>query len=450
MKPNSTPVIDRRHFLRGPGVSLALPVSPMTRITRFFLSSMVLCGLLLSGLLNGAEPTILPENLRKAFATAKTERVAIVALGDSNQQFGGHGWSYYMARALGETFGCYGSTLMFYHQDRGKDAPIPAEAPAALATKAYDYWYVPAGQTGYVGWRNGTVIIPADHPLNVRGSLRFHLTYGTFDDAGGSFQPVIRRDSPPWTVLKSMDSSVETQTGRPQLTDLVMDLPADSSRDYPLQFMPAALNKPIQGAFLLSAAHCENLDKASGIAYHTLYAGGGQSVCDMVVSLREKRHEHLASFFSLARTPLNGAKTCVVMINSGLNDRNENELSVGPNHGLESSSPEGYVDNLEGVTQTLLEGWIKAGGNRDSIFFVYIPSHALGDPEDTKLVSYRAAAGQLAQKNNRAAMIDLSSLVPYRVMEQSKFYDQGTSSSPHLDRKGYQAISEAVAEALAR
>ena len=47
-------------------------------------------------------------------------------------------------------------------------------------------------------------------------------------------------------------------------------------------------------------------------------------------------------------------------------------------------------------------------------------------------------------------MIDLSSLVPYRVMEQSKFYDQGTSSSPHLDRKGYQAISEAVAEALAR
>ena len=65
--------------------------------------------LALQGLLVLAVPSARAEGIdpkfKAAFAVAKIEHVAVIALGDSNRRFGRHGWSHYMAQALGNTTG---------------------------------------------------------------------------------------------------------------------------------------------------------------------------------------------------------------------------------------------------------------------------------------------------------------------------------------------------------
>jgi len=386
--------------------------------------------------------------LREWFRLSLTERVAIVAIGDSNQRFGGHGYSRAMPQALYKAFGCYGSSLLLYRQWAGKGEAPPAAAPDALAAQAYSYWYIPPGESAPVSWKSGLLIIPADHPLDVRGPLRFHFTYGTFPGEGGEFKPMVRRDAAPWTTVASAREPVNSGSDAYQLKRLSLDLPADQERDYPIQFMPSALKPPIHGPFLAASAMCENLDHQSGLAYHTLYASGGQSLVDMLNTFRNHGGERLAEFFSRVREPLNGSKVCLVMIHSGLNDRNERLPSAGPQAGLDSSSGEGYADNLQGIMETLRAAWVRAGGEEAALRFVFMPSHAMGEPDDSRLLAYRKAARTLAATTPNASMIDLARLVPYGKMVEDALYDGGKKANPHLDRKGYEAIANELSARL--
>ncbi|XHR30586.1 MAG: hypothetical protein ACFUZC_08485 [Chthoniobacteraceae bacterium] len=394
---------------------------------------------------HGAEPTAIDAKLKESFAVAHQERVAVIGIGDSNQRFGGHGYSAFMAEALNQQFGCYGSELVLYHQWQEKDQPLHPAAPQELASKAFSYWYLSPGEREAVSWKHGAVSIPADHPLGVQGNLRFHLTYGAFQCEGGTFRPAIRKDLPPWNLLKSEASPLHSGTDTPShLVQYTMDLPADPERNYPVRFMVSPLPEQVTGEFLAASASCENTDKQSGLSYSTLYAQGGQSLYDMLTTFRQTGSERLEEFFTRIRESLNGRKTCVIMITSGLNDRHEPEKSAGPS----SSSPEGYSDNLEGIVQTLQTAWVNAGGSPQTIHFAFMPSHALADPDDTQLIAYRAAARNLAARLPNASMIDLSILVPYQEMAANHYYDKGTSTNPHLDKSGYKAIATALASKL--
>lgn len=398
----------------------------------------------------GVEPAAIDAKLKKAFAAAHQERVAVIGIGDSNQRFGGHGYSAFMAKALYQQFGCYGSELVLFNQWQEKDQPPHPAAPQELASKAFSYWYLSPGERESVSWKHGMVTIPADHPLGIQGNLRFHLTYGTMQGEGGTFRPSIRKDIPPWSLLKSeaspLHSGTDTAVG---LVHYTMDLSADSERNYPVRFMIAPVPEQVTGEFLATSASCENTDKKSGLSYSTLYAVGGQSLYDMLAFFHQTGSERLGEFFTRIRETLNGSKTCVIMITSGLNDRHEQEKSAGPKAGFSSSSPEGYADNLEGIVQTIQAAWVKAGGSPGTIHFALMPSHVLGDPDDAQLVSYRTAARNLAARLPNASMIDLPALVPYREMATNHYYDQGTSTNPHLDKSGYQAIATALASKIA-
>ncbi len=392
------------------------------------------------------EPVV-GDNLKAAIARAKNERVAVIGIGDSNQRFGGHGYTVAMPTALATIAPIYASDLLLYRQWKEQDGPAPAKAPEALAKQAF-HWYIPEGETGKVSWQGGLLIIPADHPLDVRGPLRFHFTYGTFESGRGSFEPVVRRDQPPWTILASMKTPVKPVTGTLGLKRLTLDLPADASRNYPVQFMPQNVKEPIVGPFFASQAVAENTARKNGLAYHTLYGVGGHSLRDMLTSLRGSGVGKLANYFTDVRTLLNGQQTAVVMIHSGLNDRNRSNPSIGPAGGFVSNTPEGYADNLEGIVQLLTEAWIAAGGTPETLHFAFMPSHVLGDPDDAKLVSYRRAARALAARLPNASMIDLPALVPYAEMIANKHYDKGRKTDAHLDRTGYAAIAGALARAL--
>ncbi|MFA6294080.1 MAG: hypothetical protein WC637_19985, partial [Victivallales bacterium] len=206
------------------------------------------------------------------------------------------------------------------------------------------------------------------------------------------------------------------------------------------------VNSDIKGPFFAELLEAENTARQSGIAYHTLYAAGGQSLYDMLKTLRER---NLTDYFQQVRAPLNGDKRCVVIINSGLNDSHEKEKSIGPKGGFDGKSRDAYRDNLEGLTACLEKGWLAAGGQRETIHFVFIPSHPLSTPDDEALVSYREEAVSLSRKLPNSSYVLMSELVSQREMAEKKYYDKGVSSSPHLSKEGYEALSKAVAKALA-
>jgi lysophospholipase L1-like esterase len=387
------------------------------------------------------------DKLKAAIARSRMERVAVIGIGDSNQRFGGHGYTAAMPVALARIAPIYATDMAVYREWNEKDGPAPTAAPEALSRLAAG-WYIAPGATGKVSWRNGLLIVPADHPLDVRGPLRFHFTYGTFAEGASVFEPVVRRDRAPWTVLASSKRPVSTAAGQQALARLTLDLPADSSRDYPVQFMPQNVQAEINGPFFAVHAVAENTARKNGLAYHTLYGVGGHSVKDMLTAFRERGPARVKTFFTDVRGLLNGSMTAVIVIHSGLNDRNRSEPSIGPAGGFVSSTLEGYADNLEGLVRFLTAAWIEAGGTPETVHFAFMPSHALGDPDDEKLVSYRKAASELAARLPNASMIDIPALVPYAEMKAGGYYDKGRSSDAHLDRKGYDAITAALADAL--
>jgi len=396
--------------------------------------------------LHADEP--LTPGTREAFARARTERVAVVGIGDSNQRFGGHGWSASMAQALASQFGCWGTGVRWMASTK-EDLAQHGPTPAQFAT-SFSGWYLPAGQTDRVSWKHGQMSIPADDPMDVSGNLRFSLRYGTFTTGEGQFQPSIRVDQPPWSILTAQPP-IPTLAAAQTLTNATLDLPADPARHTQLMCSAAPVSRDIHGPVYLACLQGENRDKLTVIAYSTLYAAGGQSLYDMLTTFTQVWGQaRCADYFRQIRLPLNGDKRCIVMISSGLNDRNEAALSIGPQGKLPSASPEGYRDNLAGIVAALQTAWIQAGGTPDTIFFAFMPSHPVSDPDDAKLVAYRAQAVALAQALPNAGCILWPQLVTYQQMATGKYYDKDAPSSPHLSREGYQALSQAAAQALAQ
>lgn len=404
--------------------------------------------LFIGTLANHAEQ--ITQNTCDTFAYARSERIAVVGIGDSNQRFGGHGWSQYMSASLTRTFGCWGTELKWISPYQGEDEAY-GPPPSELSDRTFTGWYLPNGTTDKVSWKHGRMHIPADDAIDVSGPLEFSLTYGTFPDGdNGTFSPSIRVDQPPFNILET-HNPISTVTGEYSLQTALLKLPADPKRKTQILFSAAPVNKEIKGPFYAQSMQCLNTEKTTGIAYSTLYAQGGQSLYDMLSYFRNTLGEaKLIEYFKRIREPLNGNKRCVIMISSGLNDRNERNHSVGPQGGFSSSSPEGFRDNLLGIVQTLESAWELAGGQKDSLFFALMPSHVLSDDKDAALQPYRAEALDLANALPNVGCILLPKLVSHADMASKKYYDKGTQSNPHLSREGYEALSNAVAQSLAQ
>ncbi|HEY3377643.1 MAG TPA: hypothetical protein VGL77_09140 [Armatimonadota bacterium] len=394
-----------------------------------------------------AEDAVSPR-LQAAFARAKTERVAVIGIGDSNQRFGGHGWSRYMAQSLTERFGAYGTGLQFMRTPPAEAGQPAVEIPAELKDKAYGGWYLAEGAHVKPDWRQGSSLyLVGTDLMDVTGPLRFHLIYGTFPAGTGAFQPMVRRGTPPWTPLLS--EKVSPAPGAYGFAEHVLTLPADATRTWNLHYGVTPVNEEVVGPFYGVCQWAENTAKTSGLSYQTLYAAGGQSLYDMLKTFNGYLPAQLTDYFVQVRASLNGSKTCVVMISSGLNDRNERELSIGPKGGLVGDSKEAFGDNLLGIFRVLQDAWVRAGGTASTIHFAVMPSHPQSDPDDAELVSYLQAARDVTASVPNASVIQLSALVSYQDMVEKKMYDKGVASSPHLSPVGYETLSRAVANALA-
>lgn len=392
------------------------------------------------------------QKLKDFMAASSKERVAIIGIGDSNQYFGGHGWNTYMSEAMLKQFGAYGIGLVPFLDtvpdwskakgSRSKDAPSELSAPAM------SYWYLKPGEQQKANWNVTGRIVSKDHPMDIKGNLKYQITYGTFKEGESKFHPAVRRNRPPWNTLKYDKAGINPVTGKLELLESTFELPADPKRDYDILFSASPVNSMMKGPFMGVYMTIENTGKTTGCTYQTLYGAGGHSLLEMLRNLSKTGETKLAYYFKQVRAGLNGDKRCLVMINSGLNDRNRSVKSIGPEKQALSNTKEGYKDNLKGLVMLLENAWIKAGGAKENIYFAFMPSHPISTPDDKKLVIYRDAAKELAASLPNASCIMLPELVSQQTMHKDKYYDK--RGNAHLSRKGYQKISEAVAKAIAK
>ncbi|MEO0511457.1 MAG: GC-type dockerin domain-anchored protein [Planctomycetota bacterium] len=140
----------------------------------------------------------------------------------------------------------------------------------------------------------------------------------------------------------------------------------------------------------------------------------------------------------------------VFTINSGLNDRNEQEPSVGPAGVVDGDSAEAYRDNLVALIGRIETLYADRVGDVSELFFLVIPSHPVdeaGSALEAELAGYREAARDFAVSRDRVLVADISQLTSSVEMDQSGWY--ASDGREHLTFAGYRELgSRVVSEVL--
>ena len=110
----------------------------------------------------------------------------------------------------------------------------------------------------------------------------------------------------------------------------------------------------------------------------------------------------------------------------------------------DSSSAEGYIDNLTVILNKIEEIWVVNGWNSSELSFLNVASHVVaGDPNDTQLTSYRDALTTLANARSNLTTVDLSELMTYAEATTNDWY-LSQEELEHLNETGYNEVSALI------
>ncbi|MEK6898639.1 MAG: hypothetical protein AABW79_00910 [Nanoarchaeota archaeon] len=407
------------------------------------------------------------EDIAPFFLALGDSRVDIVGIGDSNQGFGGTGWDHGWQYALSSRFPMYATGLITQNENNGHGAglgyyysrsssgplgnyfgaPYLFDRYLSLGTTSTPlgpnrYMYLPEGEISSFSLQG--LSLQKDIPLNISAPLRFHLTYGLFDEGNGSFRPVVRKDEPGYSVLVRSPNIVSTQGEEGSIDYYSLDLPA-SLRNYSLGFRYVGAGEAnLQAPFFGLYSRAENLDRLNGFSFNTLHYGGGYSARDMAEALNSADDETLSQYFKEVRRLQGQNKKVLVRINSGLNDRNE--LSPSYTQGIvPGNSREAFGDNIQSIVSRIESIWILNGWDVNELYFLIVVSHDV--PGDVHLGAYRIEAKQLADNLPRTASVDLAHIVPTYRISQNNWYVSSNDFN-HLSTEGYEQISTRELDAI--
>ncbi|MBX3382956.1 MAG: hypothetical protein KF864_05550 [Phycisphaeraceae bacterium] len=414
--------------------------------------------------------------LKPFWDKARTGRVDVVALGDSNQFQLGHGWDAAWIRALHNRFGLYATSLLAVGEANGGGSSAGdrfnifpqassgqydySGAPEALhrylnnppsLLAPMNYLYLPEGRTVSSQVATG-MVLAANCWLSVSEPLRFHYTYGLFPGVGaGSFQPAIRRDSSPFSILIS-SPPVSTRAGDGQEARIEhghIDLPGEA-RDYPvaLRFIPSG--GTVVGPMIAYYQRAEGLARPTGASLSTIYGLGSQSARDMAAALQASTDETLTLYFSRIRALQDNPRRVLIRVNTGLNDRAEPLPSVGPAQVPNGTSAAAYEDNLRAIIERITQVWALNQWAEDELYFLLAPSHPVDNPDQARLLEYRERAEALAMAYPRTATVRLDRILNATQILARGWYPVGGFDRDHLREAAYVYFAEEEIRALLR
>lgn len=398
-----------------------------------------------------------------------TGRVDIIAIGDSNQLFGGYGWDNGFQFALSKRFNMYATGLISGYENgsTGAGAGYGYAFNGAQSAATFTDTGAPAGFDDYLdkglgglypafyayldtgtvssGSNTGMTIdgVSGIDPLDVTSELIADIHSATFAAGSGSFEGAVRINASPFTELAT-SGLTNTNTGTDGITITSITVPADPSRTDGLALRVTANGVDITAPFAYLWMRWSNPARTTGFSYHTLDARGGESLRTMAYDLQQLSDTALGYYLEEARRLQGKSKMVVIAFNSGLNDRNETLESVGPNPSLPGDSAEAYVDNATALINRFTEVWELNGWNTNELYFLGFPSHPISDPLDTQLQSYRAALETYLQTVPNSQYVNLADLTDETEMLAEGWYQSGGADRNHLTIDGYQQLGERI------
>ena len=418
-----------------------------------------------------------------AFAAMATERVAIIGLGDSNQNQGGHGWDYGVPYGLynsGYTmFGTgllsgvgLGGSLGYGFTPAFGMGGVNSGAPVELSTYLdkgsgdgmgfFGYSYLNDGES-FSNNNNGMQVqfSGGQDPLNLAGNLRGHLWYGTFPSGTGQMRLKFRDETGVYSTI-AQGSTINPVTGAYGLAETTLDLPAGTrpgtGQGISFGTYSTGTGVTLEGPSFITWVWVENTDRTSGFSYSTLDAQGGQSTREICKNIQALSDNTLDHYLTVIRSQLGANKKIIFWINEGLNDRNETLASLGPLALADGDSPEAYADNMQGIIERVRARYTANSWDFTEVYWVIMPSHPISTPDDSELVSYRETAGSiLVSGNPRLCLVDLNRIVTYKQLLNgsgggggNSYYASSGTDTAHMVQPGYEFLGKRAVEALYR
>ncbi|MBN8643723.1 MAG: hypothetical protein J0L61_00590 [Planctomycetes bacterium] len=415
-----------------------------------------------------------PDNarIRDHISAARTRRIAVVGLGDSNQLYNSVGWDDACTQALGHRYALWGTGLISFGESVGFGSSVGAGVachPAALsggslfqfggAPRQLDallsapevvppsnYLYIPPGvETESRSPLNGLILTPLCGLELHTSAVTIHLTHGLFPSG-----LALRAWVSPYDPVQEpfADFALKTQGAYGAATTSFV-LPPGLSWGASRVWVGDERAR-CRGPFLGYYMQAEQPSRTTGAAFHTLFAKGGASARDMAASLLNATDAQLTLFFSRVRAPLGPEPRVTVRIVTGVNDRSEG-LPSAVNTISPGNSPAAFRDNIMGVVNRLRGLWASNDWDAASeLRFVLAVSPPMGTPDDPSLIEYRSVLRSIAAHNPDTVALDFSQLVTPEEMLWRNWYEAGGLDRYHFTALGHAGLVERELEALIR
>lgn len=410
---------------------------------------------------------------RKFAELAQTRRVDMISIGDSNQLFGGHGWDQGWGLALINKFDWYGSTLFGACENNGAGSGHGSDgtninnyiskytdAGKRLPTGLEDYVlgdalstyhqpvYVESGTTTHdLGFQFSTKHFKKQQVL-AKQKLRQSFQIAFIPDSTGSMKYGCRLNSSPYTTF--INGPVISNNGILRLewinkiTDNWTTLDFNNA-NYVIASgpSPAGANATI-GPFSFLYQDVDFPNIVAGLRHSTFVGKGAQPTKYVASQILAATDLSLKNYLQSIVRLQDGEKIILIRICEGLNDRNDNTNSVGPNPAL-GNTKEGFADNTIAIIDRLVAMWVAIGNNAKNIGFLVTPSHTV-EANDSSLLFCRQGAEIVKQLRSNVVTVNLAELVPESVMLSgggtgSTFYQNNFTDRNHLQLAGYEYIA---------
>jgi len=413
---------------------------------------------------------------REMLLQAREQRVALVRLGDSNQLRGGHGWDHGFQKAASDRYGLYATPLISHNENYGLGAGIGYRCQALTQGSVVGSVQGPTpAWSGFLDFAGGgtlTVhkmasisgVVPStissgillfpDWPGDVDGPLRYSTWTGRFTLGGGSFRPGWNSSG-----LVQMYGPGPFVTG-PSVVEGMVRVDTDLEAGPRGAMLRAGPNvggySDIVGPYLATYQCISNRARLTGVSSHTLFSGGGQSLYNYAVTLRDSPDKSIAHFFECVgdlMKQVGQRRQVIILLDSGLNDRNATGISIGA-HPAISSTAAGYADNARAIVDRIRGVLLADGWGPDEFCFVLSASHPVDDNPwayfEWQLTQYRSALEAMAMTDGDVGAIDLSRLTTASEMRALGYYNNGGLDTDHLVQKGYEDLAGRILDAIAR
>lgn len=318
-----------------------------------------------------------------------------------------------------------------------------SNAPTAAGTKPL---HVPLGDTKTDATGFGIYNIAGgdrNNPIPITDALTFTF-WGVNYTSGGSIKPIVRCVGTP-DYAEVYNFGVITHTGtdgvvRKTSTNVAASAARSSWNGIAFRshegFNPATLIGPM---FLTWMRACRT-NKLAGIAVTPFYSVGSQSAYDMYEALSTLPIETFEHFFDVLCEYQTGGISqhmAIIDLYEGSNQGVETLISVAAPNQVTADAVENYVWYMRAIVAIFRSAWTTSGRSAANICFRVSCSHPLNNSApEAKMVTYRAAlkAGMdFADTDADVCVLDRA-----EICSLSKHVNRGDfADTVHLNHAGY-------------